>query len=190
MLQTSMSINPQSAIKISHHYIPAWHSTPNTSIQNKPLLIYHSAFNNKNNSFSASRVSAHLQRVGVVVPQWQYTMYTQSHFHSTNHEVLSVVSGRARLCFGGEGNPQRVEPVVEAGDVIVVPAGVAHRLLEDQSGTSAEFVMVGSYPMGKEWDMCYGAGNEDEDEVRERIEQLGWFKQDPIYGSDGPVMHV
>ena len=46
----------------------------------------------------------------------------------------------------------------------------------------------------KWWEPWRPAGmhalDEDEDEVRERIEQLGWFEQDPIYGSDGPVIHV
>lgn len=180
----TMSLNPPSAIKVSRHLIPAWRSIPNTSIQNKPLLIYHSAFDK---GVSASQISDHLKKVDVVVPQWQYSMYKQSHFHSTTHEVLSVVSGRARLCFGGEENPERVEPVVEAGDVIIVPAGVAHRLLEDQSGS---FTMVGSYPKGKNWDMCYGAGDENEDEIRSAISQLDWFDQDPIYGRDGPAIQA
>lgn len=183
-----MSVNPASAVQVSHHHIPAWRSTPNTSIQNKPLLIYRSVFKP---GVSASEISAHLKHTDVVVPQWQYTMYRQSHFHSTAHEVLSVVSGRARLCFGGEDNPSRVEPVVEAGDVMIVPAGVAHRLLEDQSDTrGAGFEMVGAYPKGKDWDMCYGTGDENEDEVRESISQLGWFDADPIYGSEGPSTHV
>ena len=68
-------------------------------------------------------------------------MFSQSHFHSTAHEVLCIASGKAKLCFGGEHNAERVEPVVERGDVIVVPAGVAHRLLDDIDGG---FNMVGS----------------------------------------------
>lgn len=177
-------LNPPSAITISRHIIPAWRRVPNTSIQNKPLLIYHSAFGK---DLSASQVSDHLEKVDVVVPQWQYTMYKQSHFHSTTHEVLSVVSGRARLCFGGEENPERVEPVVEAGDVLIVPAGVAHRLLEDQSGG---FTMVGSYPKGKNWNMCYGTEGENEAEIRSEISHLNWFDQDPIYGRDGPAVQA
>lgn len=183
-----MSVNPSSAIEVSQHLIPAWHSIPNTSIQNKPLLIYHSAFKK---GITASQISAHLENVNVVAPQWQYTMYKQSHFHSTTHEVLSVASGRARLCFGGEDNPGRIEPVVRAGDVIIVPAGVAHRLLEDQSGSSGGgYAMVGSYPRGKQWDMCYGAEDEDEAQLKKNISHLEWFDQDPIYGPDGPATDV
>ena len=112
-------------------------------------------------------------------------MYSQSHFHSTSHEVLCVASGKARLCFGGEENPERVEAVLEKGDVIVVPAGVAHRLLKDVDGG---FTMVGSYPRGKNWDMCYG--REGEEEKVKGIGSLGWFERDPIYGDEGPCLQV
>ena len=112
-------------------------------------------------------------------------MYSQSHFHSTAHEVLCVASGKARLCFGGEKNPKRVEAELERGDVMVVPAGVAHRLLEDIDGG---FSMVGSYPTGRSWDMCYGRQGEEE-KVR-GIWSLGWFEKDPIYGKEGPSLQV
>ena len=169
-------------LRVSSHQIPAFDLIPNTSIQKKPLLIYHSAFHP---SASASAMESHLSAVGVVSPQWRYTMYSQSHFHSTSHEVLCVASGKARLCFGGEENSERVEAVLEKGDVMVVPAGVAHRLLRDIDGG---FNMVGSYPTGKAWDMCYG--KEGEEEKVEGIGSLGWFERDPIYGDEGPSLHV
>jgi uncharacterized protein YjlB len=42
-------------------------------------------------------------------------MYNFDHFHSTSHEVLGIASGKARLCFGHEENPQRVVEVLEKG---------------------------------------------------------------------------
>ena len=110
-------------------------------------------------------------------------MYSTSHFHSSTHEVLCIAHGSAKLLFGGEGNPDKVEAAVEQGDVIVIPAGVSHRLLEDIQGG---FQMIGSYPPGKNWDMCYG--NEDEAEKVKGIEKLEWFTKDPIYGDEGPVL--
>lgn len=175
-----MSLAALSALRVSKYQIPAWKGSPNTSIQNKPLLIYHEAFQNS----SASKIEAHLQSVGVVDPQWRYTMYSQSHFHSNTHEVLSISSGSAKCCFGHEDNPDRVEPVLSKGDVVIVPAGVAHRLLEDYGG----FQMVGSYPVGKNWDMCYGKADE-EDKIK-GISQLGWFQKDPVYGASGPCLDV
>lgn len=175
-----MSLKPLSSLNVSKHHIPAWKSIPNTSIQGKPLLIYHKAFERP----SASRVESHLSSVGVVDPQWRYTMYSQSHFHSTTHEILVIVSGSAKCCFGHEDNPDRVDSLLSAGDAVVVPAGVSHRLVEDHG----DFQMVGSYPVGKVWDMCYGRAGE-EDKVR-GIADLGWFEKDPIYGESGPCFDV
>ena len=169
-------------LRVSSHQIPAFDLLPNTSIQKKPLLIYHSAFHS---SASASAIETHLSNVGVVSPQWRYTMYSQSHFHSATHEVLCVASGRARLCFGGEENPERVEAELKKGDAIIVPAGVAHRMLKDDDG---DFCMIGSYPTGKSWDMCYG--KKGEEEKVKGIQSLGWFSRDPIYGDQGPSLWV
>ena len=74
---------------------------------------------------------------------------------------------------------------MKKGDAIVIPAGVGHRLLEDLDGN---FEMVGSYPEGKSWDMCYG--NAGEEEKVKGISGLGWFKKDPLYGDTGPALEV
>lgn len=176
-----MSFRPPTDIEVTTRQIPQWEQIPNTSIQSKPLLIYHHAFD-----ASPSQLQARLEDIGEVEPQWVYTMYQQTHFHSTTHEVLGVVSGRARLCLGGEANPNRFEPTVEKGDLIVVPAGVGHRLLDDLGPES--FKMVGAYPRYKRWDMCYGQPG-DEGKLEE-IRGLEWFHADPLYGADGPVLHV
>jgi uncharacterized protein YjlB len=133
-------------------------------------------------------------------------VYRESHFHSTTHEVLCISSGKAMLCkcnqqshrktalkqkqginkrigFGGESNPQRVEIIVSKGDMIIIPAGVAHRLLDD---FGSGFQMIGSYPPGYNWDMCYGKPKEEE--KIKSISELSWFEKDPLYGDDGPVL--
>ena len=74
---------------------------------------------------------------------------------------------------------------MQKGDVIVVPAGVGHRLLDDLQGG---FEMVGSYPKGQQWDMCYGRTGEEK--KIEAIKSLGWFDRDPIYGDEGPALGV
>ncbi|KXT05870.1 hypothetical protein AC579_4379 [Pseudocercospora musae] len=169
-------------LRVLEHQIPAHGLTPNTSIQDKPLVVYKSAFPS---SATASKIESHLSSMGVVAPQWRYTMYSTSHFHSTSHEVLSISNGKAKLCFGHEDNPSKVEAEIEKGDVVIVPAGVAHRLVEDLSGG---FEMVGSYPTGCNWDMCYG--KEGEEGKIENIKTLRWFEKDPVYGDEGPVLNV
>ncbi|KAL4934609.1 cupin domain-containing protein [Aspergillus undulatus] len=171
-----MNLRGLSSIRVTSREIPQWRKNPNSSIHAKPLLIYHAAFD-----ATPDQLSKHLEEIGEVSPAWVYTMYSETHFHSTSHEVLGVVSGSARLCFGGEENPGRFEPNVAKGDLIIVPAGVAHRLLAETHEVQGPFKMVGAYPKGKSWDMCYGREDEG-DEIRQNIEGLEWFKRDPLYG--------
>ncbi|MCJ1312085.1 hypothetical protein MMC25_005759 [Agyrium rufum] len=233
---TSSILTSLSTLRISAHQIPAYNLIPNTSIQQKPLLIYHSAFLSSPSSpsssspspsssspspsssspspsssspspsstsslpppLSAAKIQSHLRHINIVHPQWLYTMYSTTHFHSTTHEVLCVSRGSARLCFGGETNPGRIETTVRKGDMMIIPAGVGHRLLEDLGGEDEKgegkgegegesFEMVGAYPVGREWDMCYGREGGGEEEKVKGIARLGWFEVDPVYGEGGPV---
>ena len=174
-------ITPLGKLSVKRYQILAHGLIPNTAIQNRPVYLYNSVF--PMNS-TAGDIESHLRSQGIVQPQWRYTMYNETHFHSNTHEVLCVSTGAARLCFGGEDNPGKVERGVKKGDVIILPAGVGHRLLEDLTG---DFDMVGSYPVGgPRWDMCYG--REGEEEKIKGIERLKWFDRDPIYGDKGPVV--
>lgn len=165
---------------VSRYQILAFNRFPNTSIQGKPLFIYHTASRNP----TATQIESHLITVGVVTPSWRYTMYSTSNFHSNTHEILSVSAGSATLCFGGENDLDRVRLVVERGDVIVAPAGLAHRLGQDKGDHS----MVGSYPRGQSWEMYYGRKYEAEKE--KVIKNLEWFDKDPRYGDKGSAIHT
>ncbi|KAK1921866.1 hypothetical protein DB88DRAFT_85997 [Papiliotrema laurentii] len=172
------SPRPLSKLKVAKHLVPPYGGFPNSGPTGKPLFVYPSAFPS---STAAAQIESHLKGIGVVKPAWRYTMYREHHFHSTTHEVLVVHSGSATLCFGGRENPGRVVHEAEKGDVLIIPAGMAHALLEDHGG----FGMVGSYPVGaKQWDHCTGG----ERGVEDRIKRLEWFTRDPIYGDDGPVL--
>jgi uncharacterized protein YjlB len=174
-----LNLTPLSSLRVSAYYIPSHSLIPNTTPHGHPLLIYHSCFPS---STSPSALESHLPSNNIT-PQWRYTMYTTSHYHSTTHEILCIISGHAKLLFGGEQNPGKVETEVRVGDVVVVPAGVAHRLLEDVEGG---FEMVGSYPEGCSWDMCYG--KEGEDGKAAAVKDVKWLEKDPLYGDDGPVL--
>jgi hypothetical protein len=90
-----LQLTPLAVLRISSYQIPGHFFIPNTSMQHKPLLIYHSYFPSNT---TASCIETHLETIGVVSPQWRYTMYSTTHFHSTTHEVLCIAQGRARLC--------------------------------------------------------------------------------------------
>ena len=54
---------------------------------------------------------------------WKQGIYTYHHYHSITHEVLGVCKGETLLLLGGE---QGISIYIEEGDVLVIPAGVAH----------------------------------------------------------------
>jgi uncharacterized protein YjlB len=111
---------------------------------------------------------------------WRSTVFGYHHYHSTAHEMLGIYSGRARVLFGGDHGP-----VIEAtpGDVIIIPAGVAHNNL----GSTPEFRCVGAYPRGQSPDMNYGHPGE-RPRVDQNIARVPVPELDPIYSSGGPLL--
>jgi uncharacterized protein YjlB len=111
---------------------------------------------------------------------WRNGVYGYHHYHSTAHEVLGVYRGSARIQFGGDPGPV-VE--VSAGDVVLIPAGVAHKNL----GDSGDLGIVGAYPEGQTWDMNYSKP-EERPAVDRNIAKVEKPQRDPVYGADGPLI--
>src|SRR6201995_3522034 len=72
-------------------------------------------------------------------PAWRDGVHPFHHFHSSAHEALGVARGEATVLFGGPGGQVLA---VQAGDVVVVPAGVAHC----NQSQSSDLLIVGAYP--------------------------------------------
>jgi uncharacterized protein YjlB len=142
-----------------------------------PLLVYRGAV--KLRPHDPASVFEELFRANHWSGTWRDGIYTYHHYHSTSHEVLGVYSGSATVQFGGE---KGIKQKVRAGDVIVIPAGVAHK----NFGASGDFGVVGAYPGGAEWDMNYGQKSE-RPEVDENIARVPLPKTDPVYGPNGPL---
>lgn len=113
---------------------------------------------------------------------WRASVYPFTHYHSTTHEVLGVYRGTATLQLGGEKGRQFV---VQAGDVIVIPAGVGHKRVEN----SADFAVVGAYPGGRRWDLLRGEPGERPQADR-NIAAVPLPEDDPLYGPNGPLMGI
>ena len=110
---------------------------------------------------------------------WRDGIYAFHHYHSTSHEVLGVYSGSATVLFGGEHG---VTQEIQRGDVVVIPAGVGHKNL----GSSEDFGVVGAYPEGRRWDLCYGRPGE-RPRADDNIAQVPVPELDPVYGVEVPL---
>lgn len=113
-------------------------------------------------------------------PAWRASVFTYHHYHSTAHETLGVVRGSARLLLGG---PEGREFDAEPGDVIVIPAGVAHRRLD----SSGDFLVVGCYPPGQSWDLLRGEAD-DRPLADQNIARVPRPGSDPVGGRVGPLV--
>ncbi|WP_235041482.1 cupin domain-containing protein [Vreelandella profundi] len=106
-----------------------------------PVLIYRQVIDISDAEERADAFEAMFERHGWT-PAWRYHLYDFDHFHSTAHEVLGIFRGQALARLGG---PNGSELMLYAGDVLVLPAGIAHACVESDN----DFCMVGAYPPGQ-----------------------------------------
>lgn len=142
-----------------------------------PLLLYQNAFDQRG-SEGAQWLEDHFGKNNWS-NAWRNGVYSYHHYHSTSHEVLGVYSGSARLLLGGERG-KKVE--VEAGDIIIIPAGVGHKNL----GSSSDFRVVGAYPEGSDYDLKTGK-KEERPSAESNIAEVPVPSTDPLRGTDDGV---
>lgn len=164
-------------MKIITHYFDDDGAIPNNSL---PLLLYRNAFEQRGKEgaeWLINRFGENNWRNA-----WKNGVFNYHHYHSTSHEVLGVSSGSATLHLGGEQG-EKID--VEAGDVIVIPAGVGHKNL----GSSADFQVVGAYPNGSSYDMKTGKSGE-RPQADENIAAVPVPSTDPLLGENGGVPEI
>ena len=88
-------------------------------------------------------------------------------------------AGEVRVAFGG---PAGTELTLRAGDVVMIPAGVAHC----NKGQSADLLVVGAYPGGSDYDTRRGDPAEHA-AARRAIAGVAVPGADPVGGVDGPL---
>lgn len=114
------------------------------------------------------------------VNSWHNGLYSFQHYHSTAHEALGVYAGWVKAQLGG---PEGEIITVRLGEVVILPAGVAHKNIEQ----SADFMVVGAYPVGQIPDMKYGKSG-DRPQADNNIASVTLPAKDPVFGEEGPLM--
>ncbi len=144
-----------------------------------PVLVYRGAF------ALPSSINAAAELIEKVFAQngwsggWRNGIYDFHHFHANSHEVLGCYAGSVLVQLGG---PAGSELEIRRGDVVLLPAGVAHRRLR----ASADYRVIGAYPGGQSFDMHRGDPGELA-AVQQQISTVPVPASDPLRGSDGPL---
>ena len=111
---------------------------------------------------------------------WRNGIYGHHHYHSTAHEVLGIARGWAHVRLGGDGG-RTVE--LDAGDVVVIPAGVAHKRV----AASADLLVIGAYPRGQQPDLRR-AEPAQHDRAAAAIAAVPLPAADPVTGTAEPLL--
>ncbi len=138
-----------------------------------PLILYRKAFNNHGID-GASWLEKKFASNNWT-NSWRNGIYDFHHYHSTSHEVLGIYSGSAWVHLGGELG-EKVK--VNAGDIIIIPAGVGHKNLGSES-----LGVVGAYPDGRSWDLKRGLSGE-RPKADQNIASLPMPDADPLLGQE------
>lgn len=158
--------------------VKAFYLSENSPFPNNPLpvLYYENVLDDElSDSFNANDVIAFFENNGYE-NAWVGGILDRHHFHSNAHEALACTKGKVTIQLGG---PNADMYTLRKGDVILLPAGTAHKKLKGSEG----FEIVGAYPEGSEdYDMQYGEGNHY-DELKEKIANVDIPLTDPVTNS-------
>jgi uncharacterized protein YjlB len=142
-----------------------------------PLVVYRGALGA--GSDRASACEAMFARNGWP-GAWRNGIHAHHHYHSTAHEVLGIARGNAQVRLGGPSG-QVVE--LNAGDVVVIPAGIAHK----REAASGDLLVIGAYPRGQHPDMCH-AEAAAHDRALVAIAAVPLPAADPVTGRADPLL--
>ncbi|KAI9806528.1 MAG: hypothetical protein M1833_003715 [Piccolia ochrophora] len=190
------------------YYFTSTHHVPNSRL---PALIYRSAIPRQSNG---EPPTAEWTRECIEKNEWMqggvFKTFKAHHFHSVTHECYAVFRGSSRLLLGrgplddaASHDGQEVD--VTVGDVVVLPAGVAHCSLSSED----DYEYVGLYPkvrcatqghLNHVTDILQGsprydnnfckAGPDETKRKAEVCEQVAIPNHDPVFGAGGPLVSI
>lgn len=145
-----------------------------------PILYYEDVLNDVlEDSYTADDVLKFFENNGYT-NGWIGGIKDRHHFHSNAHEALACTEGEVTVQFGGQNGEMRT---LRKGDVVLLPAGVAHKKLDATQG----FEIVGAYPSnGDDFDFQYGDAS-DYEAIKENIHNVSTPLTDPVTGDPGDM---
>jgi uncharacterized protein YjlB len=146
-----------------------------------PLLLYRKAVS-LTKDYDPAAVFEELFAANGWGRSWRDGIYNFLHFHTQSHEVLGIARGTARVQFGGAKGETLT---LEAGDVIVLPAGTGHQRIS----SSDDLLVVGAYPADGQYDEPQPRDVSHE-EARRQIAEVPLPEADPVYGAGGPLHEI
>lgn len=158
-------------MKLSTLLIPARNPFPNSGL---PVLLYQAALPKEGADFES------LFHQNAWTGIWVNGVYAVHHFHATAHEALGCIRGSAVLMLGG---PEGTQVAIQAGDAVLLPAGMGHKRLS----CSSDFLIAGAYPPGQSPDMQRGDPRQFE-ALQAISRQAALPQSDPVKGQSGPVL--
>lgn len=165
-----------SEFKVEEINLEANDRFPNNSL---PALIYRKALNLDENNQNEEACKELLLRNNWG-NNWTDSIFDFHHFHSNTHEVLAITAGNAEVVLGGPGHDAIF---LHRGDVLIIPAGVAHK----KKNSSSDFKCVGGYAGGRDYDMNTGNDQELEKVIKEmRVVPLP--ETDPVTGKKDTIL--
>ncbi|KAL4921394.1 hypothetical protein BDW62DRAFT_208393 [Aspergillus aurantiobrunneus] len=167
------------------YHLPQTEHTPNSRL---PVLHYKNVLPLPRTEDEVTRfLTAHKwEKRGTWGPIWE------SHFHPNSHECYGIFQGSSTLLLGAAGEDDTSNNIglritVNAGDVIVLPAGTGHSSVE----STDDYKYIGVYPDGcPRWRNEFGKSRIDKTSFRDEIASVGYPEEDPVYGKDGPMMQL
>jgi uncharacterized protein YjlB len=144
-----------------------------------PFLVYRGAIDVSRVRDPATVIEKAFETNGWDYGMWRNSIFPFVHYHSQIHEVLGIAKGKARVRFGGN-NGEELD--VEAGDIVVLPAGTGHQRLS----ATPDLLVVGAYPPDGHYDLCRGTQAEHA-RALETIPRVPLPETDPLFGPEGPL---
>jgi uncharacterized protein YjlB len=148
-----------------------------------PALVYKHARDLSASNTPETEIENRFRANGWGCDMWRNGVFPYVHYHPKIHEALGVARGSAVLRIGGDRGETLT---VEAGDVLVLPAGTGHQRTSPDDG----FCVIGAYPPEGEYSLCRAGDQEAYVRGLQTTPNVPVPKSDPVHGANGPLCRL